>query len=365
MKKRVLAIAMATLMCAGVFAGCGGGSTSSKQSSGSAAASGSAATGSTATGSTATGDAEYEMIAGTSVPDTHPYNLGMNKIGELVSEKTDGAVKLDVFGNSQLGSERDLLEGLQLGSLQMTCTSTAPLAGFTDSFLVFDLPFIFETTEQARAVLDSEVGQEILHSVDDQGLVGLAWFENGFRNVTNNVRPITVPDDLKGIKIRTMENQMHMAAFQIMGADPTPMAMGDVFTALQQGTIDAEENPVPIVATNKFQEVQKYISMTGHIFSPTPVFIAKDYYEALPEEYQTAIQEAATEAAPYQREQIDEQNVSGLEELTNDGMEANEPDKAPFQEATAPIYDQYIKEGTGCVSPEIYQKVEDILASLK
>lgn len=360
MKKRVLAIAMATLMCAGVFAGCGGGSTSSKQSSGSAAASGSAAT-----GSTATGDAEYEMIAGTSVPDTHPYNLGMNKIGELVSEKTDGAVKLDVFGNSQLGSERDLLEGLQLGSLQMTCTSTAPLAGFTDSFLVFDLPFIFETTEQARAVLDSEVGQEILHSVDDQGLVGLAWFENGFRNVTNNVRPITVPDDLKGIKIRTMENQMHMAAFQIMGADPTPMAMGDVFTALQQGTIDAEENPVPIVATNKFQEVQKYISMTGHIFSPTPVFIAKDYYEALPEEYQTAIQEAATEAAPYQREQIDEQNVSGLEELTNDGMEANEPDKAPFQEATAPIYDQYIKEGTGCVSPEIYQKVEDILASLK
>ena len=357
MKKRVLAIAMATLMCAGVFAGCSGGSTSSKQSSGSAAASGSAAT-----GSTATGDAEYEMIAGTSTPETHPYNLGMNKIGELVSEKTDGAVKLDVFGNSQLGSERDLLEGLQLGSLQMTCTSTAPLAGFTDSFLVFDLPFIFETTEQARAVLDSEVGQEILHSVDDQGLVGLAWFENGFRNVTNNVRPITVPDDLKGIKIRTMENQMHMAAFQIMGADPTPMAMGDVFTALQQGTIDAEENPVPIVATNKFQEVQKYISMTGHIFSPTPVFIAKDYYEALPEEYQTAIQEAATEAAPYQREQIDEQEATGVETLKENGMEVNDVDKTPFKEATAPIYDEYVKEGTGCVSPEIYQQVQEIIA---
>ena len=365
MKKRVLAIAMATLMCAGIFAGCGGGSSTSAKSSGSASASASASAAASGSAATATGDAEYEMIAGTSTPETHPYNLGMNKIGELVSEKTDGAVKLDVFGNSQLGSERDLLEGLQLGSLQMTCTSTAPLAGFTDAFLVFDLPFIFETTEQARAVLDSEIGQEILHSVDDQGLVGLAWFENGFRNVTNNVRPITVPDDLKGIKIRTMENQMHMAAFSIMGADPTPMAMGDVFTALQQGTIDAEENPVPIVATNKFQEVQKYISMTGHLFSPTPVFIAKDYYEALPEEYQTAIQEAATEAAPYQREQIDEQNVSGLEELTNDGMEANEPEKAPFQEATAPLYDQYIKEGSGCVSPEIYQKVQDVLATVK
>ena len=211
----------------------------------------------------------------------------------------------------------------------------------------------------------SEVGTQILNSVEDQGLKGLAWFENGFRNVTNNVKPITVPEDLKGIKIRTMENQMHMAAFQIMGSDPTPMAMGDVFTALQQGTIDAEENPIPIIATNKFQEVQKYLSMTGHLFSPTPVFIAKDYYDALPAEYQTAIQEAATEAAPYQREQIDEQNVSGLEELTNDGMEANEPDKAPFQEATAPLYDEYIKEGAGMVSPDIYQRVLDVMATVE
>ena len=359
MKKRILSVLMVAAMTSAVFAGCGSSST------GSAAGSTATSTTGSAAGSTAAGDSEYAMIAGDTLPDTHPYNLGLNKMGDLIKEKTNGAVTLDVFGNSQLGSERDLIEGLQIGSVQVTCISTAPLAGFTDMFLVFDLPFIFETTEQARAVLDSEVGMQILHSVDDQGLVGLAWFENGFRQVTNNVRPITVPDDLKGIKIRTMENQMHMAAFQIMGADPTPMAMGDVFTALQQGTIDAEENPVPNVETNKFYEVQKYISMTGHIFSPTPVFIAKDYYEALPEEYQTAIQEAATEAAPYQREQIDEQNVSGLEELTNDGMEANEPDKAPFQEATAPIYDQYIKEGTGCVSPEIYQKVEDILASLK
>ena len=359
MKKRILSVLMVAAMTTAVFAGCGGSSTGSTTTSGSAAST--SAAGSTA----ATGDAEYAMIAGDTLPDSHPYNLGLNKMGDLITEKTNGAVTLDVFGNSQLGSERDLIEGLQLGSVQVTCISTAPLAGFTDMFLVFDLPFIFETTEQARAVLDSEVGMQILHSVDDQGLVGLAWFENGFRQVTNNVRPITVPDDLKGIKIRTMENQMHMAAFSIMGADPTPMAMGDVFTALQQGTIDAEENPVPIVATNKFQEVQKYISMTGHLFSPTPVFIAKDYYEALPEEYQTAIQEAATEAAPYQREQIDEQNVSGLEELTNDGMEANEPEKAPFQEATAPLYDQYIKEGSGCVSPEIYQKVQDVLATVK
>ena len=357
MKKRILSVLMVAAMTTAVFAGCGSSST------GSAAGSTAASTGSAAaSGSAAAGDAEYSMIAGTTTPDAHPYNLGLVKMGELINEKTNGAVKLDVFGNSQLGGERDLIEGLQLGSVQVTCVSTAPLSGFTDMFLVFDLPFIFETTEQARAVMDSEVGEQILHSVDEQGLVGLAWFENGFRNVTNNVKPVTVPDDLKGIKIRTMENPIHMAAFKVMGADPTPMAMGDVFTALQQGTIDAEENPVPIVETNKFYEVQKYISMTGHLFSPAPVFIGKDYFESLPAEYQDAIKEAADEATPYQREQIDEQNVSGLESLKSNGMEANEVEKAPFQDATKSVYDEYVKEGTGCVSPDLYNQVEEIIA---
>ena len=352
MKKRVLSVLMASAMMVAVLAGCSSSSTGS-ESGGSSAASGSEAAQSEG--------GEYAMISGTTTPDEHPYNLGLVKMSELVAEKTNGAVTLDVFGNSQLGNERDLLEGLQLGSLQITCVSTAPLAGFTDSFLVFDLPFIFETTEQARAVMDSEVGTEILNSVEDQGMKGLAWFENGFRNVTNSKLPITVPDDLKGIKIRTMENPMHMEAFRVMGADPTPMAMGDVFTALQQGTIDAQENPIPIIETNKFGEVQHYLSMTGHLFSPAPVFISTDYFNSLPAEYQTAVQEAATEAVPYQREQIDEQNVTGLESLQAAGMEVNEPEKEPFKDATKVIYDEYVKDGAGCVSPDIYNRVMEVV----
>ena len=351
MKKRILSVLMVAAMATAVFSGCG----SSNASSGSSTAAGSKS-------ALSKEGSEYTIIAGVSTPDNHPYALGLNKIGELLSEKTEGAVCIDVFGNSQLGNERDLIEGLQLGSVQMTCVSTAPLSGFTDMFLVFDLPFIFETTEQARAVMDSEVGEQVLHSVDEQGLVGLAWFENGFRNVTNNVRPITVPEDMKGIKIRTMENQIHMAAFKAMGADPTPMAMGDVFTALQQGTIDAEENPVPIIETNKFGEVQKYLSMTGHLFSPAPVFISKDYYDAMPEEYQTAIKEAAAEATPYQRGQIDEQNVSGLESLKSVGMEVNEVEKQPFKDATQVVYSEYVKDGASCVSPDLLNKVEEIVA---
>ena len=372
MKKKVLAIAMAAVMCAAVFAGCSNDSSKNDAPPADNSSTSQPADGNTednddssADNSEATGDAEYAMIAGTSTPDAHPYCLGMNKIGELVSAKTNNAVTLDVFGNSQLGSERDLIEGLQLGTVHMTCVSTAPLSGFTDMFLVFDLPFIFETTEIARAVVDSEVGLEILHSVEEQGLVGLSWFENGFRNVTNNKLPIEKPEDLKGIKIRTMENQMHMAAFSVMGADPTPMAMGEVFTALQQGTIDAEENPVPIIETNKFDEVQKYISMTGHLYSPTPVFVAKDYFDAMPAEYQTALQEAADEAAVYEREQIDIQTEEGLKALQERGMEANFPEKAPFQEATASIYTDYVKEGAGFVSPDIYERVKQVIDANK
>ena len=361
MKKKVLAITMAAVMCTAAFAGCG----SKKEET---PATGTSSTDAPA-GETPAAEAptagEYAMIAGATTPDTHPYVLGMNKLGELVKEKTSGAVTLDVFGNSQLGSERDLIEGLQLGSVQMTCVSTAPLSGFTDMFLVFDLPFLFETTEQARAVLDSEVGTEILQSVEAQGLVGLSWFENGFRNVTNSKKPIEKPEDLKGMKIRTMENQMHMAAFQAMGSDPTPMAMGEVFTALQQGTIDGQENPIPIIETNKFDEVQKYCSLTGHLYSPTPVFIAKDYFDALPAEYQTAVQEAALEAAPYEREQNDAQTEAGVQTLQERGMEINTPEKKAFQDATASIYDTYVKDGAGFVSPDIYARVKEVIDANK
>lgn len=354
MKKKVLAVLMVAALAVSVVTGCGGSSSPSKSGSASGSASGST--------SAAAAGGEYAMKSGSTTPDTHPYNLGMNRLNELLQEKTNGAVSVDHFGSSQLGGERDLIEGLQLGSVQMCCISTAPLSGFTDSFLVFDLPFIFETSEQARAVMDSDVGTEILNSVEDQGLVGVCWFENGFRNVTNNVRPINTPEDLKGLKIRTMENQMHMAAFQIMGADPTPMAMGEVFTALQQGTIDGEENPVPIVESNKLDEVQKYNSLTGHLFSPAPVFISKDYYDGMPEEYQKAVMEAGKESVEYQREQIDEQTASGIEVMKErTGMETNEVDKSLFKDATAPLYDQYIKDESGCVNPDIYKRVMEVV----
>ena len=361
--KKALFTAAAVCAAASLIAGC---SNSSKPHEKSSQASKSEASQSKPAESgeenkSADSGAEYNLIFADSVATTHPYTLGLTKMIDLMKEKTNGALAGDMFANSQLGSERDLIEGLQLETIQVTCCSTAPLAGFTDAFLVFDLPFLLPDTETARGVLDSEVGMEILHSVTDQGLVGLSWFENGFRDITNNKLPIEKPDDLKGIKIRTMENPMHMAAFQILGADPTPMAFGDLFTALQQGTLDAQENPLAIIDTNKFYEIQKYLSMTGHFYAPAPLFVATEYYNNMDEESQQALQEAADEAAAYERQCLDDMNAELQQTLADNGMVVNEVDKAPFKEAVKPVYDEYTGTGAGQVNPDILAQVQEML----
>ena len=359
MKKRILALLAVTALTVSAFAGCGSsGSTSSASASGSGSASASGETAST-------GDAEYHIRVGHVLANTHPYEMGLKKMSELAAEKSNGKIAIDVFANSQLGNERDMVEALQLGSQEMVLVSTAVLSSFTDQFLVFDLPFLFDTTEQARAVCDSELGLEILHSVDDQGIKGLAWFENGFRNVTNNVLPIEKPEDLKGIKIRTMESPIHMASFSVMGADPTPMAMGELFTALQQGTLDAQENPLAIIDTNKFYEIQKYLSMTGHFYAPAPLFVATDYFNSMDEESQVALQEAANEAAAYERQCLDDMNAELQQTLADEGMVVNEVDKAPFKEAVQPVYEEYTGTGAGQVNPDILAQVQEMISTME
>ncbi len=349
MKKKILTlIALSSLIVSSVV-GCS--STASNDATSSETASGN--------------EAQYQMKVGHVLASTHPYELGLQKMSELAAEKSDGKIKIDVFANSQLGNERDMVEALQLGSQEMVLVSTAVLSSFTDEFLVFDLPFLFDTTEQARSVCDSELGLEILHSIDDQGIKGLAWFENGFRNVTNNTRPIEKPEDLQGIKIRTMESPIHMASFSVMGADPTPMAMGELFTALQQGTLDAQENPLAIIDTNKFYEIQQYLSMTGHFYAPAPLFISTKYFDSMDEESQKAIQEAASEAAAYERQCLDDMNVELQQKLADEGMAVNEIDKSVFKEAVQPVYDEYTGTEAGQVNPDILAQVQDMIKDIK
>lgn len=354
MKKKVLSMVMAAVMCTMVFTGCGTKTPASATT---------AQPAKEETKEPAQGEAEgeYNIRVGHVLANTHPYQLGLEKFAQLASEKSGGQIKVDVFHSSTLGNERDMVEGLQLGTQEMVLVSTAVLASFTDKFLVFDLPFLFSTTEEARMVCDSDLGTEILTSVEGEGLKGLVFFENGFRNVTNSKLPIEKPSDLKGLKIRTMESPIHMASFSALGADPTPMAMGELFTALQQKTIDGQENPLAIIESSKLYEVQEYLSLTGHFYAPAPLFIATDYFDALPADMQSAVVDSSKEAQVYERQILDDMNGKLVDTLAEKGVKITEVDKAPFIEAVQPVYQEYIGKGAGLVDPDIYDKVTEMI----
>ncbi|NCC77827.1 MAG: DctP family TRAP transporter solute-binding subunit, partial [Clostridia bacterium] len=204
-----------------------------------------------------------------------------------------------------------------------------------------DFPFLFKSKEQAYSVLDGEIGQYVMGLLDKIGIKGLAWYENGFRHFTNSRRPVNTPEDVKGLKLRTMENKIHMALWRAMGADPTPMAWGEVFTALQQGTVDGQENPIPIIYVQKINEVQKHLAITGHVFSPSMIAIAKAKFDAMPKEHQAIIMKASRESALYQREQITRMENEQVEKLKELGMLVTTPDVAAFREATKSVYDEF------------------------
>lgn len=295
--------------------------------------------------STAGAAPTYSFKLGNSVAEDHPYTLGCLKFKELVEERTKGDIVINVFPNGQLGTgERDLLEGLQLGTVEMYFGSTGPMAGFEKKFLLFDFPFLFKNKKHVYAVLDGEIGSYVLGLFDNLGIKGLAWAENGFRHFTNSKKPVTVPEDVKSLKLRTMENKAHMAMWRVLGADPTPMAFSELFTALQQGTIDGQENPIPIIFTSKFYEVQKHLSLTKHVFSPAFIAIAKATFDSLPQNYQTILLQCAKDAVLYEREEINKMEEKQVALLKARGMQVTEPDIEAFQKNTKPVYEEFRKE---------------------
>lgn len=281
------------------------------------------------------------LKAATTLPLTHPYNQAMIVLGQMLEERTNGKFRIDVFPDSQLGSEREIIEGIQMGSIDITVVSTAPLAGFTDAFLVTDLPFIFVDKPHAHRVLDGEIGQNMLAQLEGTGIKGLAFWENGFRNITNSERPIVTPADVRGMKIRTMENQIHMDSFRQVGADPTPMAFGELFTALQQGTVDGQENPLAVISTARFYEVQDHLALTGHFYAAAPLLASGALWDSLSDEEKVIFQEVAKDVAVIQRGMLQEMEGRLIEELEAAGMQITRPDVAVWQEAMAPVYEKW------------------------
>ena len=286
-------------------------------------------------------DKPVALKLGHAVAPEHPYHLGAIKFSELVFQRTKNRVKIDVYPSTQLGNERDMVEGLQLGTIDLVVTSTGPVGGFVPRMFVVDLPFLFRDREHAYRVLDGPTGRELLAALSPKGIKGLAFWENGFRQITNNLRPIQKPEDLKGIKIRTMENKIHLASFKAFGASPTPIAWGEVYTALQQKTIDAQENPIAIIYHQKIYEVQKYLTLTGHVYSPALLLMSEKAFNALPKDVRKVMAETALECAAYERNLLRDSEATQIVELKSRGMQVNTPNKKPFQEAAASVYKEF------------------------
>ncbi len=271
---------------------------------------------------------------------SHPYHLGSLRFAELVGKKTGGTIEIQVFHSSQIGSERDLSEGLQLGTVDLAI-APGTIALFLPKMGVFDLPFIFRDRPHAYKVLDGPIGQQVAAELPKKGLMLLAYWENGFRQITNSKRPILKASDLVGLKLRTPENRVQVAMFKEWGANVTSMSFGELFTALQQGTVDGQENPLAIIYTSKLSEVQKYLSLSSHMYMPAHLLISEKTRGRLSPEGLKAVQEAAIEARDYERNLIAESDTKLVDELKKVGMRVNDVDKASFMGGAKKVWETF------------------------
>jgi tripartite ATP-independent transporter DctP family solute receptor len=289
--------------------------------------------------------AQVVMRNSVSIAQNSHQGTGLDVLSQEVEKATKGRIIIKNFFSGSLGGERESIESVQLGTQELTSTSTGPIPNFVPAVKILDIPFLFRDKAHARAVLDGPIGQAMLKEFESKGFKALAWSENGVRHMTNNKRPINLPDDLKGLKMRTMENPVHVAAYKGFGIITTPMAFPEVFTALQQGVVDGQENPLSVIMAAKFEQVQKFMTLTAHVYSPALMLMNKASFDKLSPADQKVFLDAAKLAAAATRARVDKDDASGVADLRAKGMNIIENvDKAAFVARLAPVFTQFEKE---------------------
>ena len=347
--KKFLSLILVLGLSATLLAGCGGSSdTADSGNSGDTAAEGN--------------DAGYNtlnIIAAHGSTETVAQHTSYVYLKELLEERSGGAITMDIYPNQQLGGDREYTEACVQGNVTMGAPSPAAIAALCPSLNAFETPFLFSDYETARATMDSDAGQALLDSLEQYGLKGLGYYENGFRNLTCN-KEINTLADLKGLKIRTMENNVHLAIWQALGANPSPLAFGELYTALQQGAFDAQENPLEQIYNNKLHEVQDHVYLTQHIYTPYIVFMNLDVWNSLNEQTQQLIQECMDESVQYNRETCDTNNQACIDGINNSGMsqvyEVSDDLRAEMIQACtdAGIYDTVIEAAGGTYAQDLW-----------
>lgn len=269
-----------------------------------------------------------------------PQVKAMDLFKELVEERTEGRVRVEVYPNNQLGNQRDVTEGIQLGTIQMASISS-PMAGFVPESNLFELPFLFENRDHFYAVLDSEIGEGLKPAFERRGFYLLGYFDVGVRHIMTVNQPIHSFDDMEGLKIRTMENPVHLDSFRAFGANPIPMAYGELYTALEQGVIDGAEAANTNYYAKKFYEPAPNWAQVGWIHLVEYVIMSRYFFERLPEEYKTIIEEAAQTIIVQEREWYSANDIKFLEILLDEGVQVTHPERAPFREASQAVYEAW------------------------
>ncbi len=279
------------------------------------------------------------------VNEDHPVGLGVKRMQEVLNAKTGGKIKINAFWGGSAGGDLPATQALRAGTQEMVCTSSSPLVGSVTELGAFDLPFLFANEKEADAVLDGPAGAYFNKKLEDAGLINLAYWENGFRNLTNSKRPVAKAEDFDGVKVRVMQNNIFLDTFKTLGSNAVPMAFGEVFTALETKTIDGQENPFVTIETSKLNEVQKYLSVTRHAYTPFLVLYSKKLFDQLNAQEQAVLREAAMEGQKVQRAANRTLNEQSLANLKVKGMMVNEVTSAEqlrmFQKVR-PVYDRNI-----------------------
>lgn len=289
--------------------------------------------------------------------DTVPVSIGLFKFAELVEERSDGKIKIEVYNNGQLGSASDYVVNTQLGTLDMGVVNQSVLSSFVTDLAAVDIPYIIEGYEHADRVFEGETGEYYSQEITDlMGTQVLDIWEVGFRNLTNSKHPVNQVEDIKGLRIRTMDNKVHQEFWKSMGADPVPMSWNEAYTAMQQKAIDGQENPLSVILGNNVAEVNKELAMTEHVYSSIFFLMSKDAWNALTEDQQKIIKECAKEAGQYEREEQRRQADEAMAELEKQGMKITKPDKQQFIDSSAQFRKEYGK---------VYQNIVDMIEAAR
>ena len=284
-----------------------------------------------------------------------PWDVGLQEFARLLNEKSDGAITLEVFNSGTLGQERDTIEGLQIGSVDFVICSSATLSNFTDTQNIWDLPYLFLTTEAARGVLDSEIGTESLATLSDVGIKGLSYWENGMY-ILGSTKPIEHPEDMKGLRVRTIESNLQADLYACFDATAVVIPWGDVYTSLQQGVCDVTTTTLPNMYSAKQHEVAKYITQANQIYGPAPLLMSQDLWDSLPADIQAIVQEAADEAKLVERAAVDAALENAIEKAEAEGCTVIQVDTAEFAACVDSVYDTYV--GTMGITQEMVDQIQ-------